>query len=151
MIRDGFGGRFWEDFKAGETIRHRLGRTITQFDNLLFTTMGMNTASLHFDAEYARRTEWGKPIVGASAIISVVCGVSYPSDEECSAHEWHGVSILHCFLAVLRRQKRNGLRLRQQHHSTDIIHGICRLVQPISKSLFSRREGTRFRMAGRSG
>ena len=76
IIRSGYAGKFWEDFQIGEMVRHRLGRTITLFDNLFFTLMGLNTASLHFDSEYAKRTEWGKPIIVASMVISIVCGLS---------------------------------------------------------------------------
>ena len=75
-VRYGYGGKFWEDFEKGQVMKHRLGRTISFSDNLFFALTALNTASLHFDTEYAGRTEWGKPIAIASMIISIVCGLS---------------------------------------------------------------------------
>ena len=69
-------GRYYEDFKVGDTYEHRPGRTVTQVDNTWFTLLTMNKHPLHFDAEYARHTEFGKPLVNSAFTISVVTGMS---------------------------------------------------------------------------
>src|SRR3546814_15203112 len=56
-------GRYFEDFKVGDVYEHRPGRTITEADNTWFTLLTMNTHPLHFDAEYAAKSEFGKPLV----------------------------------------------------------------------------------------
>ena len=56
-------GKYYEELQVGDTLEHRLGRTITEMDNVLFTTMTMNPQPLHLDAAYASKTEWGRPLV----------------------------------------------------------------------------------------
>ena len=56
-------GRYFEDFVAGDVYEHRPGRTITESDNTWFTLLTMNTHPLHFDAEYAKASEFGKRVV----------------------------------------------------------------------------------------
>jgi len=52
------GGLFFEDFSAGQTFRHRLRRTVTQMDNMLFSNMTLNPQPLHIDADFcATETE----------------------------------------------------------------------------------------------
>ncbi len=69
-------GRFFEDFRAGEVIIHRLGRTVYQFDNVLSTVLSMNTATLHFDEEYMLYHDYGKPVVQAPFIAGLASGLS---------------------------------------------------------------------------
>ena len=57
------GGRYFEDFQVGDIYEHRPGRTVTMTDNIWFTTLTMNTHPIHFDAEYAKHTEFGKPLI----------------------------------------------------------------------------------------
>ncbi|HEU5443016.1 MAG TPA: MaoC family dehydratase, partial [Steroidobacteraceae bacterium] len=56
-------GRYYEDFVVGDVYEHRPGRTITDTDNVWFTLLTMNTHPAHFDYEFAKRTEFGKPLV----------------------------------------------------------------------------------------
>jgi itaconyl-CoA hydratase len=56
-------GRYYEDFGVGDVYEHRPGRTITQQDNIWFTLLTMNTHPLHFDEEYASRSEFGRTIL----------------------------------------------------------------------------------------
>ena len=56
-------GRYFEDFKIGDIYEHRPGKTITEYDNHLFTLMTMNTHPIHFDSEYGKGTEFGKNLV----------------------------------------------------------------------------------------
>ena len=69
-------GRYYEDFSVGETYRHWPGRTITAADNTWFTLLTMNQHPLHFDEEYAKRTEVGKPLVNSTLTLSIVVGMS---------------------------------------------------------------------------
>jgi len=69
-------GRYYEDFALGETYKHWPGRTITAADNTWFTLLTMNQHPLHFDEEYARGTEFGKPLVNSALTLAIVAGMS---------------------------------------------------------------------------
>ena len=69
-------GRYFEDFQAGETIRHPLGRTVSTADNQWFTLMTMNTNPIHLDAHYAAQTEFKKPLVNSTFTLALVVGIS---------------------------------------------------------------------------
>jgi itaconyl-CoA hydratase len=75
-VHTGWQGRFYEDFVVGDTYEHPLGRTVTTTDNIWFTLLTQNTAPLHFDHEYAKRTEFGKPLVNSTFTLSLVAGQS---------------------------------------------------------------------------
>jgi itaconyl-CoA hydratase len=74
-VREGWQGRFFEDFEVGDIYRCRLGRTITESDNLLFTLMSNNTNQIHFNAEYARQTGFDQPLVNSIVTLAVVAGL----------------------------------------------------------------------------
>ena len=57
-------------------IRHSLGRTVTQTDNIWFTLLTVNNNPIHFDAHYAAQTEWGKPLVDSTFTLALVTGLS---------------------------------------------------------------------------
>ena len=69
-------GRHFEDFQVGDVYEHRPGRTISESDNTWFTLLTMNTHPLHFDAAYAAKTEFGKPLVNSCLTLSMVAGMS---------------------------------------------------------------------------
>jgi acyl dehydratase len=69
-------GRHYEDFEIGDVYEHRPGRTITEADNTWFTLLTMNKHPLHFDAEYAAKTEFGRPLVNSCLTLSIVVGMS---------------------------------------------------------------------------
>jgi acyl dehydratase len=75
-VHTGWQGRFYEDFVVGDVYEHPLGRTVTTTDNIWFTLLTQNTAPLHFDHEYARRTEFGKPLVNSTFTLALVAGQS---------------------------------------------------------------------------
>jgi acyl dehydratase len=75
-VHTGWQGRFYEDFVVGDVYEHPLGRTVTTTDNIWFTLLTQNTAALHFDHEYAAKTEFGKPLVNSAFILSLVSGQS---------------------------------------------------------------------------
>ncbi len=71
------GGLYFEDFTPGETIRHRLTRTVTQMDNMLFSNMTLNPQPLHIDADFcARETEWGRPLMNSLFTLGLMIGIS---------------------------------------------------------------------------
>jgi itaconyl-CoA hydratase len=69
-------GRYLEDFKVGDVYEHRPGRTITESDNTWFTLVTMNQHPLHFDAAYAAKGEFKKPLVNSLLTLSIVAGMS---------------------------------------------------------------------------
>jgi itaconyl-CoA hydratase len=69
-------GRYYEDFTIGDIYEHRPGRTISEADNTMFTLATMNQHPLHFDAAYAAKSEFGKPVVNSCLTLSIVVGMS---------------------------------------------------------------------------
>ena len=69
-------GRYYEDFAVGDTYKHWPGRTLTAADNTWFTLLTMNQHPIHFDEEYAKSTEFGKPLVNSTLTLAVVVGMS---------------------------------------------------------------------------
>ena len=69
-------GRYLEDFNIGDIYEHRPGRTLTESDNTWFTLLTMNQHPLHFDREYASKSEFGKPLVNSCLTLSIVAGMS---------------------------------------------------------------------------
>ncbi len=69
-------GRYYEDFVVGDVYEHRPGRTITETDNVWFTLLTMNTHPSHFDWEYARRTEFKRPLVCSPLTVAILVGMS---------------------------------------------------------------------------
>jgi itaconyl-CoA hydratase len=75
-VKEGWRGRFFEDFKVGDVYEHPLGRTVTTTDNIWFTLLSQNTAPVHFDHNYAAQTEFGKPLVDSTFTLALVTGQS---------------------------------------------------------------------------
>jgi itaconyl-CoA hydratase len=69
-------GRFYEDFTVGHVYRHGLGKTVTETDNELLTMITLNTQQLHFNAEYARRSEFKKILVNSTLTLALVTGLT---------------------------------------------------------------------------
>jgi acyl dehydratase len=69
-------GRYFEDFTEGDVYEHRPGKTVTEYDNHLFTLMTMNTHPMHFDAEYAKHSEFGKNLVVSPYTLAILIGMS---------------------------------------------------------------------------
>ncbi len=69
-------GRLFEDFEVGAVYRHWPGRTISEADNSWFTLVTMNTHPLHFDANFAAGTRFGRPLVNSCLTLSIVVGMS---------------------------------------------------------------------------
>lgn len=71
------GGRYFESFAEGEEIHHGLTRTVTQTDNILFSSMTLNPQPLHIDAQFcAEETEWGRPLMNSLFTLGLMIGIS---------------------------------------------------------------------------
>ena len=77
-MKDGDPGRYFEDFKVGDVYRHGMGRTLTETDNTWFTLLTCNTNEIHFNADYAAHTEFGKPLMNSALTLALVTGLSVP-------------------------------------------------------------------------
>lgn len=69
-------GRYYEEFEIGAVYCHAVRRTVTEADNVLFTTMTMNPAAVHLDADYCAGTEFGQPLVNSIFTLGLVIGLS---------------------------------------------------------------------------
>ncbi len=78
-------GRFYEDFEVGDVFRSRLGRTITETDNVWFTLLTLNTNQMHFNTPYAENTRFGRPLVNSAFTIALTLGMSVPDTSENAA------------------------------------------------------------------
>lgn len=90
-------GRYYEDFTVGDTYEHRPGRTITETDNTWFTLLTMNTHPLHFDAEFAKHSEFGKPIVASPFTVALMVGMSVTdvSQKAIANLGWNAIKLTH--------------------------------------------------------
>ena len=69
-------GKFFEELEVGLIIRHPITRTVTETDNLLFSTLTHNVAWLHLDEEYAKTTMYGKRLVNSNFTLSLASGLT---------------------------------------------------------------------------
>lgn len=69
-------GRYFDQFQQGDCLVHAIRRTVTETDNLLFSTMTHNPQPLHLDAEYARQSEFGRIVVNSTFTFSLMIGLS---------------------------------------------------------------------------
>ena len=71
------GGLYFEDFTIGVLIPHRLTRTVTQMDNMLFSNMTLNPQPLHIDRHFCEtETEWGQPLMNSLFTLGLMIGIS---------------------------------------------------------------------------
>ncbi len=78
-------GRFYEDFDVGDVFKSRLGRTITETDNIWFTNLTLNTNQMHFNTPYTERTQFGQPLVNSAFTLALVTGMTVPDTSENAA------------------------------------------------------------------
>src|SRR3954449_4715810 len=88
-------GRFYEDFDVGDVFRSRLGRTITETDNIWFTCLTMNTNQVHFNNAFAEQSMLGKPLVNSAFTLALVTGLTVPDTSENAAANlaWTDISL----------------------------------------------------------
>ena len=70
-------GLYYEEFQVGQVFDHAIRRTVTETDNVIFSTMTHNPAPLHLDEEYCRNeTEFGQRIVNSCLTLGLMVGIS---------------------------------------------------------------------------
>lgn len=75
-VVDGWEGRAFEDFEVGDIYVHPYGRTVNAADNTWFTLLTMNMNEIHFNSDYASKTEWKKPLVNSTLTLALATGMS---------------------------------------------------------------------------
>ncbi|MFG2658536.1 MaoC family dehydratase [Streptomyces sp. NPDC048425] len=71
-------GLYFEEFEPGAVIDHPTRRTVTETDNVLFSTLTLNLAPLHLDAEYSKNSIHGQRLVNSLFILGLVSGITVP-------------------------------------------------------------------------
>jgi len=94
-------GRYFEDFRVGDIYQHRPGRTITQYDNISFTLLTMNTHPMHFDEQYAKHSEFGRCIVCSPLTVALMVGMSVTdvSQKAIANLGWTDIKLTHPLFA----------------------------------------------------
>jgi itaconyl-CoA hydratase len=96
----GWEGRYYEDFNVGDVYRCRLGRTVTEADNTWFTLLTCNTNQIHFNNDFARRTEFGKCLINSTLTLAIVTGMGVADvSENGVALGWDEVTLPHPLFA----------------------------------------------------
>jgi len=99
-VKPGWEGRFFEDFEVGDIYRCRYGRTVTEADNIQFTLLTNNTNQIHFNRDYAARTEWGQPLVNSALTLAIVAGMGVADvSENGIALGWDEITLPHPLFA----------------------------------------------------
>lgn len=80
--KQGWEGRFFEDFIVGDVYKGRIGRTVTQADNIWFTLLTNNTNQIHFNDHYASFSDFKKPLVNSALTIAIVAGLGVSDTSE---------------------------------------------------------------------
>jgi itaconyl-CoA hydratase len=94
-------GRFFEDFTIGDVYEHRPNRTLSETDNTWFTLLTMNTHPMHFDAEYAKHSEFGRCIICSPLTVAVMVGLSVSdvSQKAIANLGWTNIRLTHPLFA----------------------------------------------------
>jgi acyl dehydratase len=69
-------GLWYEEFVVGHVFKHAVSRTVTETDNVLFSSLTLNMQPLHIDNEFAKKTEFGKPLVNSIFTLGLMIGIS---------------------------------------------------------------------------
>jgi len=69
-------GLYFDAFEVGQVFRHEIRRTVTEADNVFFSAMTHNPAAIHIDHEYARSTEFGRPLMNSMFTLGLLVGLS---------------------------------------------------------------------------
>ena len=95
--KQGWSGRYFEDFEVGDVYRHRVGRTIGEADNTWFTLLTHNTNQMHFNAPLAARSPFGKVLVNSGFTLALVTGMSVSDISENAVANlgWDEVRLPH--------------------------------------------------------
>lgn len=69
-------GKYYDELEVGQVIKHHLGRTITEMDNVLFSSLTMNPQPLHLNEDFARQSPFGKRIVNGIFTLGLAVGLT---------------------------------------------------------------------------
>ena len=69
-------GLWFDELSVGQVLHHAIRRTVTETDNLLFSTLTHNPAQLHLDAEYMKASDYGRILVNSTLTLGLMVGVS---------------------------------------------------------------------------
>lgn len=69
-------GKYFDELTVGEVVKHSLGRTLTEMDNVLFSALTMNTQPLHLNEHFASQTQFGRRIVNGIFTLGLVVGIT---------------------------------------------------------------------------
>ena len=93
-LKLGWEGRYFDDFEVGDVYRCRLGRTVTEADNIWFSLLTNNTNQIHFNNEYGKRTEFGKCLINSALTLAIVAGMGVADvSENGVALGWDGITL----------------------------------------------------------
>jgi acyl dehydratase len=137
-MSEAYRGRFFEDFAVGDVYRSALGRTITETDNTWFTNLTMNTNQMHFNHEWAQRTEFGKPLVVSTFTLALVLGLSVRDTSENAAANlgWTDIKLpkpVYAGDTLWAETKVTGVRESASRPS-------CGIISIITRGINQRRE-----------
>lgn len=146
------GGLYFEDFEVGSLIEHRLTRTITQSDNMLFCGMTLNPQPLHIDRHFCEtETEWGQPLINSLFTLGLMIGISVNDTTVGTTianlgmtdvnfpHPLHENDTIHCTTEVLGKREsksRPGAGIVDLHHRAYNQHG--KLVAECKRQAYMR-------------
>ncbi|MBX6424774.1 MAG: MaoC family dehydratase [Variibacter sp.] len=152
VMRHPRGGLYFEDFEIGAVIEHRLTRTVTQMDNMLFSNMTLNPQPLHIDRHFCEtETEWGKPLINSLFTLGLMIGISVNDTTVGTTianlgmtdvrfpHPLFDGDTVHCTTEVLSKresQSRPGAGIVELHHRAYNQHG--KLVAECRRQAFMR-------------
>jgi acyl dehydratase len=146
------GGLYFEDFVPGAVYEHRLTRTVTQMDNMLFSNMTLNPQPLHIDRHFCEQeTEWGQPLMNSLFTLGLMIGISVTdislgttianlgmTDVRFPNPLFEGDTV-HCTTEILGKREsksRPGAGIVELHHKTFKQDGT--LVAECKRSAFIR-------------
>src|SRR6476620_2459303 len=69
-------GYYYGDMEVGRLFRHEIRRTVTETDNILFSTLTHNPQPLHIDREFSAKTEWGQPLMNSLFTLGLMIGIA---------------------------------------------------------------------------
>jgi len=124
-VKPGWEGRFFEDFEVGDVYRCRLGRTVTEADNIWFTLLTNNTNQIHFNNEYGKRTEFGKCLINSALTLAIVAGMGVADVSENRREQRVGVNA---------PVETLGQPIERRHPARPVIE--CRIVSHGSPSAY---------------
>jgi acyl dehydratase len=151
-VRHKRGGLYFEDFVVGRLYEHRLSRTVTQMDNMLFSNMTLNPQPLHIDRHFCEQeTEWGKPLMNSLFTLGLMIGISVNDltvgttianlgmTEVRFPHPLFENDTVHCTTEVLGKRESNsrpGAGIVEFHHRAYNQHD--KLVAECQRQAFMR-------------